>query len=278
MFRKKPSKRKMTRYMDPENTSEEYWDGISQAFNLAGAQALWRAHSDRVNSRLLTDWLGDRDRAELLKTDLFDEAVSPGLFPCLQRHATHVHGIDISGDCVAAARRRYPDLQAMTADVRDLPYADDRFDCIVSNSTLDHFRERQDIDTALQQFWRVLKPGGELVITMDNLLNPVICLRNVLPFSLMEKLGLVPYFVGHTLTPGGLKRTLHEAGFQSVETRCILHCPRVLAIPVSEVVRKHCRTEGQQRFLSLLMKFERLANWPTAGISGHFAAALAIKP
>lgn len=264
--------------MKQENQNEAYWDGVRQAFASAGAQTLWRTHSDRVNARLLACWLDHRKRSDLLKTDLFDEAVGPGLLPYLHQYAANVHGIDISSDCVEAASRRYPALHASAADVRNLPFEDNRFDCIFSNSTLDHFRAREDIQVSLQQLLRVLKPGGELIITMDNLQNPMIRLRNALPFPLMEKIGLVPYFVGRTVTPGGLKAELEKAGFRSVKTRPVMHCPRVLAIPVSEVLRKRCSTRTQQRYLGLLMKFECLAGWPGAGFTGHFAAARAIKP
>lgn len=264
--------------MTPTTQNKNYWDGITEAFSSAGAQGLWRAHSDRVNATLLSDWLDDRHRAQILKTDLFDEAVSPGLFPLLARYADTVHGVDLSQTCTDAAQQRHPELVAQVADIRRLPFTDNCFDCIVSNSTLDHFEESGDINAALAQLHRVLKPGGELVITMDNLQNPLIWLRNSLPYSLLNKVGLVPYFVGHTLSGKGLSTALKRAGFVSIETRSIMHCPRVLAVPTADVLRKHAEMTTQKRYLELLLKFEGMAHWPTAGFSGHFAAARAVKP
>ncbi|MEE4293268.1 MAG: methyltransferase domain-containing protein [Xanthomonadales bacterium] len=260
------------------DSKQEYWDDIGRSFNAAASENLWRSHSDRVNRNLLAAWLGKHRRSSLLKTDLFDEAVSKGLFPCLEERADEVSGIDISPQCVEMAGRRYPGFNVSRADVRDLPFEDGRFDCIFSNSTLDHFDHRKDIVAALSELFRVLRPGGELIVTLDNLQNPLIALRNALPFEWLKKLGLVPYFVGKTAGRRGLTRILNESGFIVDETKAILHCPRVLAVPLARRCQERSNAAGQQRLLEWLAAWERLADWPTAGFTGHFIAALARKP
>ena len=75
----------------------------------------------------------------------------------------------------------------------------DTFDLVVSNSTLDHFARADDITIALREIQQVLKPGGRLILTLDNPSNPVVRLRNALPFAALNQMGLVPYFVGATL-------------------------------------------------------------------------------
>ena len=55
--------------------------------------------------------------------------------------------------------------------------------------------------------------GGTLLITLDNGRNPLVALRNLLPFSLLRRLGLVPYYVGPTLGPTQLIDYLRAAGF-----------------------------------------------------------------
>ncbi len=243
-----------------------------------GPQTLWRSHSDQVNTALLSNWLNGRQFSSILKTDLFDEALSPGLYPLLRGHASAVHGVDIAGESVAAAKARYPEMQTRCADVRKLPFADNSFDVIASNSTLDHFQSTDEIDTSLQELFRVLKGGGELLITLDNLQNPIVWLRSKLSRRLLNRLHLVPYFVGQTHARPGLVSALERAGFGVLETRAIMHCPRVLAVAVSTVMQDHAPVGLQQRFLAFLNRFECLAHLPTRYFTGYFVAARAVKP
>ena len=263
--------------MKPEEP-KHYWGEVSRSFTEDARQSLWRAHSDQVNTALLEDWLGKRKFAEILKTDLFDEAVSQGLYPFLREHARVVHGIDIARESVDQAKTRFPELEASRADVRNLPFSDNRFDLLISNSTLDHFQSTGEIDAGLRELFRVLKQGGELLISLDNLQNPIIRLRSLLPFRLLNKLGLVPYFVGKTHGRRGLCSALEKAGFEVLESRAIMHCPRVLAVAVAGALQKRASNRTQQRFLAFLNKFEGLAKLPTKYFTGHFVAVRAFKP
>ena len=98
--------------------------------------------------------------------------------------------------------------------MRSLPYEDNCFDLVVSNSTLHHFPTHADVVTAVEAFYRVLKPGGQLLVTFYNLANPILSL----PFAFLNRLGLVPDFVGESVTPAGLQRI----------RSCMCHALRVL--------------------------------------------------
>lgn len=50
-------------------------------------------------------------------------------------------------------------------------FAAETFDLVVSTSTLDHFTCREDLVTSLEEISRVLRPGGLLILTLDNPLN-----------------------------------------------------------------------------------------------------------
>ena len=145
-----------------QKEEQDYWDGIAGSFNGQGQHDLWRLHSDRVNSKLLEGWLPDHGIDRLLKTDLFDEAISEGLYPFLSARCSRVDGIDISQNVVDAALEKYPDLKAHLADLRDLPFEDRVFDGVVSTSSLDHFQQASDIDKALRELFRITAPGGYL--------------------------------------------------------------------------------------------------------------------
>ena len=255
----------------------QYWDSVTSAMADGPPDEVWRRHSDTVNEHLLKRWLEKKNYPSLLKTDLFDESIGVGLCAFLSDHSDELHGIDISEVCVKAAVKRYPALLARKADVRELPYQNGRFDCIVSNSTLDHFPVIGDIEVSLAELNRVLRPGAEFVITLDNLQNPVIWLRDALPYRWLHRVGLLSYYVGATSTVTGLRKMLTVAGFEIKESTAILHCPRVAAIPLSNLIQKYCSEPGRKRWLRLLMAFEWLGRTPLRYFTGHFVAVHAIK-
>lgn len=257
---------------------QAYWDGVAQAFRSEGRYDLWRRHSDRINCDLLANWLPRHRLERLLKTDLFDEATSGGLYPFLAQHSDKVEGVDISVEAVEAAAGKYPELKTRQADLRELPFQAGAFDCVVSNSTLDHFEDKRDIQRALDELFRVTRPGGYLLVTMDNLQNPVVWLRNHLPRSLLRKTGVVPYFVGQSLTRPGLIRYLHHAGFETLESTAILHCPRVIAVSRASAIGRKGGEVKQERFLQKLHGWERLRQWPSRYFTGYFVAVKARRP
>jgi ubiquinone/menaquinone biosynthesis C-methylase UbiE len=208
----------------------------------------------------------------VLKTDLFDEAVSDGLSPLLNSLAERVFYTDSALEVHEMARGRYARLQTIGADVRDLPFANSIFDAIISNSTLDHFESPGDLSGSLQELFRVLRPGGQMILTLDNRSNPMILLRNWLPFSLLKRLKIVPYYVGVTLGPHRLQSLLKETGFDVIEVDAIMHCPRVLAVRVARWVERHASLRTQKSFLRLLMAFEGLSRLPTRFLTGYFVA------
>lgn len=258
--------------------SRVHWDDVAAAWAGHNPEGLWRLHSDAVNARLLARWLPEGTPGTLLKTDLFDEAVSPGLMSSLERRADRILGADISRETARRAAGRADRLRAFCADVRRLPLADGSIDTILSNSTLDHFERREELERGLTELHRVLRPGGRLLLTLDNRVNPVVALRNALPFPLLNKLGLLPYYVGWTCGPGTLIRLLRNAGFEVQDVDAILHCPRLLAIKISAVLDRRAGAREQRRFLDRLLSFERLARWPTRFLTGYYIAVRATRP
>ena len=244
----------------------------------SGFSSLWRHHSDIINSRLFARWLPVDRVGLLLKTDLFDEAVSEGLHAIMASHAKRVVGIDISSSVIEAARFRYPLLEVVETDARRLPFADGAFDVIVSNSTLDHFQSKDEIALSLREFHRILRPGGVLLLTLDNLANPLVALRNALPFPWLHRFGIVPYYVGATCYPDGLRTALHDAGLKLLELDAVMHCPRVFAVAAARWMQKHAAPKSQKHFLSILRAFEFLSCLPTRFFTGYFIAAKAMRP
>jgi uncharacterized coiled-coil protein SlyX/16S rRNA G966 N2-methylase RsmD len=85
----------------------------------------------------------------------------------LARHAADVVGIDIDAAAVEHARRTYylANLRFMNAPATEIPLPDASVDVITSFETIEHLT---DHDRMLDEFRRVLAPGGTLFISSPN--------------------------------------------------------------------------------------------------------------
>jgi ubiquinone/menaquinone biosynthesis C-methylase UbiE len=97
--------------------------------------------------------------------------------PFLLKHgAVHICGFDISEAEIARAResavhRGYADrVEFITADAHHMPYADQSFDVIIGNAILHHL----DLELALDELRRVLRPGGHAVFREPLADNPLL--------------------------------------------------------------------------------------------------------
>ena len=263
----------------PESAAD--WDTVAEVWQRAPAQTLWRKHSDRVNSALVDRWL-PRGTGTTLKTDLWDEAMGEGLYPAIAARSAHVVGVDVSRSIVTAAEERYPALDARVAHVHALPFEDESIDAVVSNSTLDHFDDAAEIDRSIVELARVLRPGGTLLLTLDNPANPLVALAKALPREALNRtwlrwadatarVGLLPYHVGATYGRSRLGTVVEAAGFVVEETTAIVHAPRPIAVLIGQ------RIQGGGRFLRALAALERLEQAPTRFVTGHFVAVRATR-
>lgn len=88
------------------------------------------------------------------------------------------------------------------------PYPDARFDCVVSIDVLEHLADDQPF---LHEIWRVLRPGGQAIVTVPNG-DP-----HLLANRLKWRVGMTPEIYGHTragYTVPELEDALRQAGFQ----------------------------------------------------------------
>ncbi len=78
--------------------------------------------------------------------------------------ARHPVGVDLSPEAIAFCRQR--GLQnVFQADVSAMPFAGGSFDAVISSSVLYH-QWVPDVPAALRETWRVLKPGGLLLVNV----------------------------------------------------------------------------------------------------------------
>jgi SAM-dependent methyltransferase len=260
-------------------TGSAYWDGVSQ--RIAGHyyhDAIVGELKRDAHLALIRRWCGDLTGKLVLKTDLFEEAHGPDqLLFHLTGSALRL-GIDISP---LIARRAFERGRAessrapacLAADVLSLPFRADAFDVIVSNSTLDHFPDPRHIDEALAGLYRVLKPGGTLVVTLDNPQS-----LSMLVGAFKRMLRPDPFFLGPTLSRRRLAAALGKVGYEVRHTTAILHgLENHLSATMEAAQRvggaRLCRAIG-----TALRRLEKLEAVPTRYLTGAFVAAQAVKP
>jgi len=260
------------------NNSSHYWDELLGEFqDHSPALRLWRVYMREVYSRLIHNWLGASQRL-CLKTDLFEEAVSEeGPLEDLGQHSL---GIDGSPLIVQGARRNLarhglrPGLLA--GDLRHIPLKNGALSGILSGSSLDHFADPAEIAVSLAELRRILAPGGVLVITFDNPHNPIVWLRNGLPFTWLNRIGLVPYYVGPTYTRAEASAQLTALGFKVTHRTAVAHAPRVVAMVLVRIADRLGWPPFQRTVSALLRAFEVLERLPTRYLTGYYLALRAV--
>jgi SAM-dependent methyltransferase len=96
-------------------------------------------------------------------TGLFTEKVA--------RSGATLVGIDLSQDLLARARARtasLPNVRLTCGNAEETGFPDASFDAVYGSSILHHL----DLDRALREVARVLRPGGVAVFTEPNIVNP----------------------------------------------------------------------------------------------------------
>ena len=87
-----------------------------------------------------------------------------------------LHGVDFSIEMLKLATKyagKYKfKVNLSQADIRQLPYPDNTFDCAISAATYHHVSGEEERLEAFIELKRVLKPGGEAFITVWNKWQP----------------------------------------------------------------------------------------------------------
>jgi SAM-dependent methyltransferase len=262
----------------------EYWDKVAREwFQDSSSYDLSAEHTRKTYLALIARWADVVNAGHILKTDLFQESFGQVrfLYDVAQLNG-NVIGIDVSREVVDKAKRMAADIgmdagKFICCDVRRLPLQANSVGLIISDSTLDHFPGEEDIALALKELGRVLRVGGTLILTMDNKSNltypPYILIR------LWMRLGLAPYYIGRTLSPARLRRTLEEVGFAVEECTAIFHCPHpdIVVTWLERSLRRLGRGKFDDFIRKALASLEKLGERRTKFLTGRYIAVKAVK-
>jgi methionine biosynthesis protein MetW len=160
---------------------------------------------------------------------LLDVGCGDGTLGMLVRNRfEEIYGVDISDKAIEVAQRRGIKAYKVNLNVEALPFEDNYFDSITCLATLQLI---YDMNTMLREFNRVLKPDGELVLTV----------ANMRAYWRIFKLVVLGYFPRTSLDPEGydggtlhyfcyrnLKDLLEKSGFKVMMRRGIFCLPRLI--------------------------------------------------
>jgi glycosyltransferase involved in cell wall biosynthesis/ubiquinone/menaquinone biosynthesis C-methylase UbiE len=84
-----------------------------------------------------------------------------------------LNGLELLPDRVAAAGRRVPAAEVRIGDARLMPFEPNSFDAVTLFTVLSSMRTSLDVERALSEARRVLRPGGTLLVWEPRIRNPL---------------------------------------------------------------------------------------------------------
>jgi len=124
-------------------------------------------------------------------------------FPTLNQFYKELHGLDIhkkNKEVTNSLEKMNIKAKLISANLLNMPYRDQTFDTLVSMSTFEHIKE---IDQAIKESARVLKPNGEIIVGVPA--------RNSLTNTFFDLVGEhEPVHIMHPTTQFDLLRTIKK--------------------------------------------------------------------
>jgi tRNA (uracil-5-)-methyltransferase TRM9 len=138
------------------------------------------------------------------------------------REGFELHGVDFSKEMLKNAKKYAKkfefSVRLVEADVRNLPYAGEAFDKAIAVATYHHILDKEGRFKAMQELWRVLKPGGEAFITVWNRWQPRFWLRHK-DMQVSWRTGdRILYRYYHLFSYGELEKLVKRAGFKVLKS------------------------------------------------------------
>lgn len=136
--------------------NRSYYDEFSNTYEAHRHQG-YHAWLDEIETNLIKKYI--TPNSSVLEAGCGTGLILNRLAP----HAARAVGVDLSAGMLSYAAKRQ--LQVVQAPVTNLPFADATFDVVYSCKVLAHV---ENIQKAMQEMARVLKPGGVLITEFYN--------------------------------------------------------------------------------------------------------------
>jgi SAM-dependent methyltransferase len=161
----------------PEPCSKKYADMVAIAVQVPVPSEEFKEDMIRCNYKLddgwnryyNQGWQDFKDRVDwvvknVTKAPVLDLGCGPGVITNeLNKKGIPTLGVDYSDKIIRIAKSR--DVNVLWGSAEDIPCKDNSFNTVVVTETLEHVN---DLDQTYKEIDRVLKPDGEIVITVPN--------------------------------------------------------------------------------------------------------------
>lgn len=132
---------------------QQYYDELAAAYDVDRFGNSYGQYLHTQEQGIMQAWLGD-----IAPQATLDLGCGTGRF------LPYAHyGVDVSGQMLAQARRKFPDRQLVQASMTRTPFADQMFQGAFSLHVFFHL-EKTVIRQAMQEAYRILQPGGVLIV------------------------------------------------------------------------------------------------------------------
>ena len=202
-------------------------------------------YNDLASSRFSNAFTYGRSKIDRMVDELFESMPRGGKFldvGCgtgehLKRamdHGLKAYGVEPAPAMREAARRNVSGAVVEDGVATKLPFPDAQFDVVIMIEVL-RYLHHSDVEKALSEARRVLKPGGTLLVTLVNRLaldGFYLFQRGRQMLSRDKYNEIHPYCL--FFTPAEARRDLRKAGFVNVRTEGRLLAPLRIAYKISD--------------------------------------------
>ena len=162
--------------------------------------------------------------------DALDAGMGPGrLVAELQQRGWRASGAEPSTEMLALARERLPDAdeRLVLGAIEALPFPDGSFDLAVATGVLEY----ADLEPALGELARVLRPGGRAIVSLPNWWSASGLLRRKALYPLARRAGrTTPPSPRRLIRSADFERLLADAGLRPTASRRTSFRPRALRV------------------------------------------------